>query len=210
MYDIKRMLVTVAGIIASTGVQAANTVTYTYDDLNRLKTVVRSDGPTLSYSYDEIGNVTVRAATNPDTDGDGLKDVAEINVHGSNPTITDSDLDGLSDGAEVNTYGSDPTQADTDGDGFSDGAEVAAGTDPLDPDSKPAVVAGDLSGDGVVDVADLALAERILLGQVSPTADQLARGDVAPLINGLSQPDGVFDTGDFLLIQRKALGAVNF
>ncbi len=206
MRKAKQMLIASLAAAAGSGAYAANTVTYSYDDLNRLTAVTRSDGPTLSYTYDEVGNVTVRAATNPDSDGDGLKDIAEINVHGSNPTITDSDLDGLSDGTEVNTHGTDPTNADTDGDGFSDGEEIAAGTDPLDPASKPAVVLGDLTGDGVVDVADLILAERILLGQVTPTADQLARGDVAPIVNYVSQPDGVFDTGDLLVIQRRALG----
>ena len=49
---------------------------------------------------------------------------------GTDPFDPDSDGDGLSDGDEVNLHGSDPLDADTDDDGFSDGDEVLAGSDP--------------------------------------------------------------------------------
>jgi hypothetical protein len=65
---------------------------------------------------------------------------------------------------------------------------------------------GDLNGDGVVDAADVLLAERIALGLVAPTANQLAHGDVSPP----SAPDGVIDVRDFLRIQQKALGLASF
>ena len=44
--------------------------------------------------------------------------------------LADSDGDGLSDVSEVQIYGTDPRNPDTDGDGRSDGMEVLAGTDP--------------------------------------------------------------------------------
>jgi Cu-Zn family superoxide dismutase len=47
----------------------------------------------------------------------------------------DTDGDGLSDDDEVDVHGTDPTSVDTDLDGVGDGDEVAAGTDPLDPAS---------------------------------------------------------------------------
>jgi hypothetical protein len=172
--------------------------------------VIRSDGPTLSYSYDEVGNLTVRTATNPDSDGDGLTDVVELNVWGTDPNLADTDLDGLSDGDEVNVHGTDPQNPDTDGDGFNDGDEIVAGTDPLNPASHPAITAGDLDGDGSVTITDVLLGHRILQGQVTPTAEQLQRGDVAPLVNGSPQPDGNFNLGDVLLIERKAMGLVNY
>lgn len=36
----------------------AGTITYTYDDLGRLKTAVYSDGTTITYTYDAAGNRT--------------------------------------------------------------------------------------------------------------------------------------------------------
>jgi len=68
-----------------------------------------------------------------DTDGDGLADVDELNLHGSDPWNPDTDGDGLSDGEEVNLRGSNPLEVDTDGDGFDDGEEVTFfGTSPVD------------------------------------------------------------------------------
>jgi hypothetical protein len=61
------------------------------------------------------------AAAIVDSDGDGLTDAQE-----------DRDLDTVRDAGET-----DRLRADTDGDGASDGAEVAAGTDPLNPASRP-------------------------------------------------------------------------
>lgn len=62
---------------------------------------------------------------------------------------------------------------------------------------------GDINGDGVVDIADVALAKRIALGLIVPTATQLAHGDV-------SGGDGVIDVRDVARIRRKALGLENF
>jgi hypothetical protein len=70
---------------------------------------------------------------NPDTDGDGLNDGAEVNQYGTNPKNKDTDGDTLSDGDEVNIHGTSPTNPDTDGDGIPDGVEVAAGSNPLLP-----------------------------------------------------------------------------
>jgi hypothetical protein len=78
---------------------------------------------------------------NPDTDGDSLKDGAEVTTHHTNPSSADTDADGLGDGAEINTYLSNPLIADTDGDGFPDGQEVQLGSDPNRADNSPANLA---------------------------------------------------------------------
>lgn len=39
-------------------------ITYGYDDLNRLSSVVRTDGPKINYFYDEVGNITDYQVTN--------------------------------------------------------------------------------------------------------------------------------------------------
>ncbi len=98
-------------------------------------------GDGLSNSNEFIYN------TNPelqDTDGDGLHDQAEVDIHGTKPDVADSDGDGLNDGDEINTHGTDPNDPDDDGDGANDGSEVDAGTDPLDPASFPASISGEL------------------------------------------------------------------
>ncbi|MFT5288761.1 MAG: hypothetical protein ACI82F_000818 [Planctomycetota bacterium] len=71
-----------------------------------------------------------------DSDGDGLLDIEETSVHGTDPLEADTDDDGLDDGIEVLTYGcADPLNPDTDGDTLSDGDEVLIGTNPCDADS---------------------------------------------------------------------------
>ena len=83
-----------------------------------------------------------------DTDGDGLTDGFEVNKSKTDPLKADSDNDGIVDSREdldgdgLNNLdeqkaGTDPLKADTDGDNYSDGVEIKAGTDPLDPKSRP-------------------------------------------------------------------------
>ena len=66
-------------------------------------------------------------ADQANNDSDSLGDVCD----------PDDDNDGLSDLEEIGIYGTDPFLADTDGDGASDFDEVNFGTDPLDPSSFP-------------------------------------------------------------------------
>ncbi|MEW6508038.1 MAG: OmpA family protein [Bacteroidota bacterium] len=80
---------------------------------------------------------------NPDTDGDGLDDGAEVKQYNTDPKNSDSDGDGLKDGEEVFTYKTNPAKADTDGDGLNDSEEILKfKTDPLKADS---------DGDGLKD-----------------------------------------------------------
>lgn len=64
---------------------------------------------------------------------------------------------------------------------------------------------GDLNADGIVNVADVALTERMAIGLVTPTANQLLHGDVAP-----AGGNGVIDSADVARIRRKALGLESF
>ncbi len=154
-----------------------------------------------------------------DTDGDGLDDLFEQAI-GTDSALADTDGDGINDGQELGYDGdgsfydiftdTDPLTNDSDGDGVSDGDEVVAGTDPLDNTSYPVTPDGDLNVDGVVDVRDMLIAQRILLGHLSLTQEYLNHGDVAPLLNGVPNPDGLFNLGDMLIIQQKALGFIDF
>ncbi|MGQ9697924.1 MAG: sugar-binding protein [Armatimonadota bacterium] len=64
--------------------------------------------------------------------------------------------------------------------------------------AKPAVVKGDLNGDGKLAIADATIALRIAVGMETATADQLAAGD----ING----NGKIDIPDVTRILRSAVG----
>jgi LPXTG-motif cell wall-anchored protein len=53
-----------------------------------------------------------------------------VETYETNPNKADTDGDGLNDGAEVNVHGTDPNSADTDDDGTSDRVEIENGSDP--------------------------------------------------------------------------------
>ena len=67
-----------------------------------------------------------------------------------------------------------------------------------------------VDADGNVDVRDVLIGYRSLMGEVTLSPFLSARGDVAPLVGGLPVGDGEFNLGDVLVIQRKALGLVPF
>jgi len=56
----------------------------------------------------------------------------QVLLQTTNPASSDSDGDGLLDGDELNIHGTNPTLADTDGDGSSDSEELNLGTNPKD------------------------------------------------------------------------------
>jgi hypothetical protein len=69
-----------------------------------------------------------------DADRDGLTNLQEFQ-QGTDMRRADSDGDGLSDGDEFNLHHTNPLVADTDGDGLSDGLEIQTASNPLDPNS---------------------------------------------------------------------------
>lgn len=82
---------------------------------------------------------------NPDSDGDGLLDGDEVNIHFTSPWVADTDGDTLSDAYEVGA-GLNPCDVDSDRDFLSDVDEPGLGLDPLNPDA---------DGDGLRDGDEL-------------------------------------------------------
>jgi hypothetical protein len=74
----------------------------------------------------------------------------------------------------------------------------------------PALPDGDLNNDGVVDIQDALRAMQIAVGLITPTAMDLAKGDVAPLIGNKPAPDGKINTGDAIVILQKVVGVISW
>ena len=129
-----------------------------------------------------------------DSDGDGLNNVAEIQL-GTSALNPDTDADGLTDYEEDQAYATNPLATDSDGDMVGDAAEVLAGTDPNDAASFPGD--GDLTQDGMVDIRDILLGLQYLQGLAELTSSQQSHGDVTQ--------DGTFSAGDMVVIQRRVL-----
>jgi hypothetical protein len=130
-----------------------------------------------------------------DTDNDGLPDFVD----------RDDDNDGLLDTDEVTICNGrvclDPLDPDTDDDGFNDGMELAYGSSPLlvtDTPEDNHLNNGDVNGDGEVDIVDVLLTSRIVMGLLVPDDEQRVRADMVP--------DGQINAGDLVRIQRLALG----
>jgi hypothetical protein len=68
---------------------------------------------------------------------------------------------------------------------------------------------GDINADGKLDIADALKALRILANlDPAPTFVQMLRGNVAPLVNYESQPDGKIGLDDVVVILDKVLGRI--
>lgn len=65
---------------------------------------------------------------------------------------------------------------------------------------------GDVNGDGKVDIKDALKLLRVALSLDATTPEIMLRGDVAPLLNGVSRPDGVLDVFDVVYVLEKIVG----
>ncbi|MHA1440867.1 MAG: hypothetical protein ACTSPK_03245, partial [Candidatus Heimdallarchaeota archaeon] len=66
-----------------------------------------------------------------DTDGDGLADLDEVKVHGTDYTLIDTDGDTISDGDEILIHGTNPLSLDSDTDLMPDDFEINNNLDPI-------------------------------------------------------------------------------
>jgi len=155
------LVLTVLLCFLFSGTAVAATVQYTYDSLNRLTRVERTDGSVVVYEYDDLGNRTsMLVTTNVDTDNDGLSDDLE-NTMCTDPFDADTDDDGISDGMEdanhngVVDYGeTNPCDIDTDDDGIQDGTELGYTLYDIGPDTDTDIFQPDLDPSTTTDPLD--------------------------------------------------------
>jgi hypothetical protein len=114
-------------------------------DVAALESLVAGDSILIDENGDNDGDGDSNSGDSDD-DNDGISDFDEINTYGTDAMSADTDGDGLSDREEIFLYGTDPLEIDSDNDSFSDSVELAAGSDPLDPLSQPAVPVPVLGG----------------------------------------------------------------
>jgi len=100
----------------------------------------------------------------PDTDGDGLDDLAEA------------------------TLGTDPARWDTDGDGFSDGQEQEAAADPLAPESRPGIRLADAPGTVGELMATFPAYGPFAIGPDAMAADGQVPSGIEAMLNPQSTP----------------------
>ncbi len=169
-----------------------------------------------------------------DADGDGLPDIDERAVYGTDPDSADDDGDGVADGDEVAlgsdpadagsfadpdadgdglgaaveaAYGSDPNVADSDGDGVPDGQELADGTEPTDAADSHFVDADGDGGDDRFDDRDgdgLPAHVEAALG----TSDEVADSDGDGIADGRELAEGTdpTDPGDGQIVDADGDG----
>ncbi len=89
---------------------------------------IDTDGDGLSNFQEQVAGSN---PWNPDSDGDGLWDAVEVQIHHTNPLVVDTDGDGMTDKQETDSL-YNPLDPDMDRDGMSDGWEHGHGLDPRD------------------------------------------------------------------------------
>jgi Glucodextranase, domain B len=65
---------------------------------------------------------------------------------------------------------------------------------------------GNVTGSGKVDIKDALKLLKLALSLDATTPEQMLRGDVAPVVNGVSKPDGVLDVFDVIYVLEKSVG----
>lgn len=187
---------------------------------NQLDTDLDSQGNVCDVDDDNDGlldTLEVVIGTSPilfDTDDDGLSDYFEVAFDGDdsayvfgvdlNPLLGDSDGDFLSDFDEIAWDGNpssynpltdlNPLSDDTDGDSLLDGLDPI----PFIFNFADGDIAPLGAPDGLINIADYVIYQRIIQQQISPSDLESSHGDIYP--DGA--PDGVIDMSDLMLFEQ--------
>ena len=97
----------------------------------------------------QLNPVSISTGVVEDSDDDGITDIDETSIYGTDPHLADTDGDGIDDGDELTYWGANWNvdydsdgfnnllDDDADNDGVLDSEEIAKGFDPADPNSTP-------------------------------------------------------------------------
>jgi hypothetical protein len=149
----------------------AKQVSYEYDELGRISSVIYPNLTKVIYKYDELGNrIEVTAiAQDDDSDGDGIPDIKDAFPNNSSESF-DTDGDGTSD--NIDQFPTDSTESndfdvdlignnadlDDDNDGVADSEDECPynpeGTEDMDADGLCGSEDADTDGDGVPNIVD--------------------------------------------------------
>jgi hypothetical protein len=132
-----------------------------------------------------------------DADGDGLTNKQELVDVGTNFQVADSDGDTIADGEEAlpgtDGFVTNPLLRDTDGDGSDDAAEIAAGSDPTDPASRPALVAIEVSP------TNFTLTVNTIIGEASQKLTVTGRRADGSTVNLTADPGTNYTSSDLTI-----------
>lgn len=104
-----------------------------------------------------VNSAPVDTATAVDSDGDGIADVDETNIYGTDPYNWDTDGDGLGDGEEAFVSGTSPVVWDDTSGAASDGGAEVAATDLSTDTASTGEAAADSDGDRLSDADEAAV-----------------------------------------------------
>lgn len=129
---------------------------------------------------------------------------------------TDTDGDGITDIDERVLFGTDPLRADTDGDGFTDGVEIIKGFDPLDAASEAVIVyRSPRETVGITANENLQVTEVIPTVQLANMTDETSESVVQATVRGRALANSfvtlyLFSTPTVVTVRTEADGSFEY
>ncbi|MGJ8641297.1 MAG: LamG-like jellyroll fold domain-containing protein [Opitutaceae bacterium] len=153
--------------------------------------------------------------TSTDTDGDGLFDDDESNIHGTNPNLADTDGDGVNDYEEIQAGSDALNDNDHDGDGLMNSDETSGDANPYTGSTLGATPGdttdwnnGDSDGDGVNDGDEVGTANSFVTNPNAGDTDGDGWSDGIEL--GLAVPSDPTDPSSVPPVNTNLIGHWEF
>jgi YD repeat-containing protein len=215
----KLQLVTLVLFIVSfmcVATSIAGSISYKYDEQDRMYEVTLENSQKITYEYDKIGNMKSRTVSQDNSTGPGPFTIS-VTLSGCGTVSPAGSLFSLDKGSsKIFNFQENAGSylADVQVDGASIGIVSSYTFHNITANHTLSVrfiiPDGDANNDGSVDIADALLVLRASVYLTPVTPQILARADVAPLdANGNPAPDGQITIADATVILRKVVGLIN-